>query len=190
MPGRRNVRKLALRPALPRRGIVWFPPFPADAPVDAFRRDHDPLHGNLPAHVWLVFPFATNLTSVQIAAHARRVVANWPAMSANLRDVESILDEFVILMVRERSESLVALHDKLYQGVLKPFLRPELTYTPHVTLGRVAGHRSGADFAQVMDDATRRIRGEWRCMLRELHVVTLHPDGKISIDKSVPLNFA
>jgi 2'-5' RNA ligase len=190
MPGRRNVRKLALRPPLPRRGIVWIPAFPADAPIEPFRRGHDPLHDSLAAHVWLVFPFATNLTAVQIAAHVRRVVANWPAMSATLRDVESILDEFVILMVRERSDSLVALHDKLYQGVLKPFLRPELAYTPHVTLGRISGHPSGTDFNDLIEDATRRVRGEWRCMLRELHVVTLHPDGKISIDKSVPLNFA
>lgn len=190
MPGRRNVRKLALRPPLPRRGIVWFPPFPPDAPIEPFRRDHDPLWQTLPAHVWLVFPFATNLTPVQIAAHARRVVANWPALSATFRDVESILEEFVILMVRERSESLVALHDKLYQGVLKPFLRPELAYTPHVTLGRASGHPAGARFDHVHQEATRRVRGEWRCMLRELHIVTLQPDGKITIDKSVPLNFA
>ncbi len=190
MPGRRNVRKLALRPPLPRRGIVWFPPFPPDSPIEPFRHDHDPLGATLPAHVWLVFPFPTNLTPVQIAAHVRRVVANWPALSATFRDVEGILDEFVVLMVRERSESLVALHDKLYQGVLKPFLRPELTYAPHLTLGRTTGHPAGARFDDVHAEASRRIRGEWRCMLRELHVVTLQPDGKITSDKSIPLNFA
>jgi 2'-5' RNA ligase len=184
------VRKLALRPPLPRRGIVWLPAFPADAPIESFRRDHDPLHAALPAHVWLVFPFATNLTSVQIAAHVRRVIANWPAMSATFRDVESILEDFVILMVRERADALTALHDKLYQGVLKPFLRTELTYTPHLTLGRVAGNPQRADFDRLHECAIQRVRGEWRCMLRELHIITLQADGKITIDKSVPFNFA
>lgn len=189
-PGRRNVRKLTLRPPLPRRAIVWFPPFPLDAPIEAFRRRHDPLADALPAHVTLVFPFPTNLTVTQIGSHIRRIVGNWPALPVTFRDVESIVDEFVVLMLRERSDAMIALHDKLYRGILKSHLREDIPYQPHVTLGRVAGNPSGTDFTTLSEIATREVRGEWRCVLRELAVVTLHTDGKISIDKTIPLNFA
>ena len=95
MARRRNVRKLALRPPLPRRAVVWFPPFPLDAPIEPFRRRYDPMADALPAHVTLVFPFPTNLTSVQLASHVRRIVGNWPSLpvsrmsSADMLVVES-----------------------------------------------------------------------------------------------------
>lgn len=117
MAGKRNVRKLVLRPPLPRRSIVWFPPFPLDAPIEPFRRKFDPMADMLPAHVTLVFPFPTNLTSTQLASHVRRIVGNWPSLPVSFRDIEGILDEFVFLMVRDRADAVVALHDKLYRGI-------------------------------------------------------------------------
>ncbi len=187
---RRNVQRLALRPPLPRRAIVWFPSFPLDSPIEDFRRRHDPLADALPAHVTLVFPFPTNLTVTQLATHIRRVVGNWPALPVSFRDVEPIVDEFVVLMLRERAEAIVALHDKLYGGILKTHLREDIEYQPHVTIGRAAGNPSHTDFPAISAAAARDVRGEWRCVLRELAIVTLGQDGTITIDKTVPLNFA
>ena len=190
MAGKRNVRKLALRPPLPRRAIVWFPPFPMDSPIEPFRRRFDPLADALPAHVTLVFPFPTNLTVVQLASHIRRIVGNWPSLPVSFRDIESILDEFVLLMVRDRADAVIALHDKLYRGILKAYLRDDIPYLPHVTIGRLTGSPSGTAFSTMHNTAQQDIKGEWRCVLRELAIITLHPDGTISIDKTIPLNFA
>ena len=190
MAGKRNVRKLALRPPLPRRAIVWFPPFPMDAPVEPYRHRFDPMADVFPAHVTLVFPFPTNLTVAQLASHIRRIVGNWPSLPVSFRDVEGILDEFVFLMVRDRADAIVALHDKLYLGILKAYLRDDIPYLPHVTLGRATGNPSGSTFRAMHDIALREVTGEWRCVLKELAIVTLHPDGTITIDRSVPLNFA
>ena len=68
-------RRVVTRPPLPRRAIVWFPPADLLADVECFRALHDPLAGTLPAHVTLVFPFASALGAVQVAAHVRRAVA-------------------------------------------------------------------------------------------------------------------
>lgn len=190
MARKRNVRKLALRPLLPRRAIIWFPPFPMDSPIEPFRRRHDPLADSLPAHVTLVFPFPTSLSVMQLASHIRRVVGNWPALPVSFRDVEGILDEFVFLMVRERADAIIALHDKLYRGILKASLREDIPYQPHVTLGRATGNPAGVTYTVMHDEAARQIRGEWRCVLRELAIITMHPDGTITIDKTIPLNFA
>lgn len=186
---RRNVQKLALRPPLPRRAVVWFPPFPAEAEVELFRRRHDPLATMLAAHVHLVFPFATTLSAVQLASHVRRIVGKWPPLPVTFRDVEGMLDTFVLLMVRERESAITTLHDQLYaQGtVLAPFLRKELPFAPHVTLGRIA---STTDFPAVQREAEARFgRGrEWRLVMRELHVISLDAAGKISVDQAISLN--
>jgi 2'-5' RNA ligase len=189
MSKRRNVRKLALRPALPRRAIVWFPPFPLESNIERFRAAHDPLAGDIAAHVSLVFPFACNLSSVQLASHVRRIVSKWPPLPVTFRDIEGLLDEFVLLMVRERDSAVTALHDELYTGVLKNHLRTEITYNPHVTIARAPTRE---DFPAILDSAETQFgagRGrEWRLVLRELAVVTHHPDGTISRDQTVSLN--
>lgn len=145
---------------------------------------------SLAAHVTLVFPFSTNLTVTQLASHIRRIVGNWPSLPVSFRDIEGILDEFVFLMVRDRAEAVVALHDKLYRGILKAYLRDDIPYLPHVTLGRTTGNPSDVSYPVMHDIAAQEVRGEWRCLLKELAIVTLHPDGTISIDKTIPLNFA
>lgn len=190
MPKKRNVRKLQLRPPLPRRSIVWFPPLPADSKIESFRALHDPLATRIRAHVTLVFPFPTNLTSMQWASHIKRIVGNWPQLPVSFRDIESIQDEFTILMLREKSSAVIALHDKLYSSVLKPFLRPEMDYRPHITLGRVTANPSGATYAAMHNAAANIVRGEWHATMKELAIVSLHQDGTITVDKSIPLNFA
>ncbi|MEQ1516825.1 MAG: 2'-5' RNA ligase family protein [Usitatibacteraceae bacterium] len=190
MPKKRNVRKLRLRPPLPRRAIVWFPPLAADDEIETFRALHDPLALRIRAHVTLVFPFPTNLTSTQLASHVKRIIGNWPHLPVSFRDIDSIQDEFTILMVRNKAEAVIALHDKLYSGVLKPQLRAEMEYRPHITLGRVTGNPCGASHAEMQEAATKRLRGERSAIMKELAIVTLHQDGTISVDHSIPLNFA
>ena len=201
---RRNVRKLALRPPLPRRGIVWFPAFPtapATSNIEAFRAQHDPLAAKILAHLTLVFPFPCTLTATQIASHTRRIVAKWPPLPVVFRDVEGLLDEFILLMARERAEALTALHDELYTGVLRNFLRTEMTYNPHITIARVYSHsdshfqsrsNSRESFHKILEQAESCFgngRGiEWRIVMRELAVVTWHTDGKITVDATIPLN--
>ncbi len=190
---RRNVRRLQLRPPLPRRGVVWFPPFPIDSNIEKFRAKHDPLAAQIPAHLHLVFPFPCNLSAVQLASHTRRIVSKWPPLPVTFRDVEPLLDEFVLLMVRDREEAVTALHDELYSGVLKNFLRKEMSYTPHITLARVM-QRDGIreSFPPLLDAAETAFgRGrahEWRLFVRELNILTWHPDGRISVDATVPLH--
>ena len=127
---------------------------------------------------------------MQSASHIKRIVGNWPQVSVSFRDIESIQDEFTILMLRDRCESVIALHDKLYSSVLKPFFRAEMEYRPHITLGRLTGNPSGATYQAMHDAADAALRSEWRAIMRELAIVTYQQDGTISIDKVVPLNFA
>ena len=192
---RRNVRKLNHRPPLPRRAIVWFPPFPIGSAIEPFRAVNDPAAASLPAHVRLVFPFHTALTPLQIASHVKKIVGNWPPLPISIRDVEGLLNTFVLLMVRDRAEALTQLHDKLYTGVLAPFLRDDLTFQPHITVGRVpyrtdptaAEHDPAFDV--MLAAATEQLRGEWQFVLRELSVITLTETGAAKVEFTVPLNF-
>ncbi len=184
---RRHSRKLTFRPPLPRRAIVWFPIFEdteLNARIARFRALYDPLHTKLAPHVALVFPFHANMSVAQIASHVRRTLAGWPLIPVTFHNVEGVADKFVLLMCELRRDAVIALHDKLYRGVLKQFLRNDMTYQPHITLG--AGE-TYADYIAILADAELLFRGTTAATLRNLAIVTYHDDGRITVDETVTI---
>lgn len=185
---RRNVRKLALRPALPRRGIVWIPSLAPDRAAERvarFRTRFDPQAGRIGAHVSLVFPFPTLLTAAQVASHVKRVTSGWPVLPVSFRGVESIQQRFVLLMCDLRAAAITELHDRLYSGVLASHLRTDLEYQPHITLG---ASDDEAGFNEMLSEAELYFRDSIDATCRELTVVRYGDDGTITSEATVPLS--
>jgi 2'-5' RNA ligase len=184
---RRHYRQLNFRPPLPRRAIVWFPVFEdaaLNARIERFRTEHDPLHTKIAPHVALVFPFHANMTVAQIASHVKRVLAGWPLIPVTFHGVESVADKFILLMCELRRDAITALHDRLYRGVLKQFLRDDIVFQPHLTLG---SGETYADFSTILADAELLFRDTTSATLRSLSIVTYHDDGRITVDETVTI---
>ena len=184
---RRHSRKLNFRPPLPRRAIVWFPAFEDAAlntRIQRFRAEHDPLHTKIAPHVALVFPFHANMTVPQIASFVKRTLAGWPLIPVTFHGVESVADKFILLMCELRRDAIIELHNRLYRGVLKQFLRDDMVYLPHLTLG--AGETDG-DFIRLKADAELLFRDTTAATLRSLSIVTYHDDGSITVDETVTI---
>jgi 2'-5' RNA ligase len=180
----RRRHRLQRRPALPRRAIVWFPPAEVLRDVEAFRIRHDPLASALPAHVTLVFPFESTLSALQVAAHVRRVVARWPQLPVRIERADALLGEWVNLRMTGGRAAVVELHDRLYRGVLAPFLRRELHYDPHLTVGRA----NDADACPAMVEAARvALPHAIEATLDMLTVCALGTDGRIVREHTIGL---
>jgi 2'-5' RNA ligase len=170
-------RRVVSRPPLPRRALVWLLPSEVGPDIERFRAAHDPLAGVLAAHLTFVFPFASTLGAVQIAAHVRRALARWPVLPVRLEGLGHFHADWPHLRVSRGHDSVMALHDRLYRGALSPFLRRDLPYEPHVTLARA---RDAADcdalLARARDAQLDRPR---EAVIRALTMVLLHDDGSI-----------
>ncbi len=185
---RRNVRQLTFRPPLPRRAIVWFPAFKdplIQQRIQQFRSNHDPHAAAIAAHVSIVFPFHANLTVAQLASHIKHAAAGWPALPATFRGVETVQGEFVLLMCDLRRDAITELHDRLYRGVLQTFLRDDIVYQPHITIGR---GRPASEFEQKRAEAELYFRDTYPATLRELSIVTFNDDGTIDVNKTVSIS--
>ena len=164
------------RPALPRFAVAWFPQFEALDEIEAFRARHDPMASLIPAHLTLVFPFSTSLTRLQVETHVKRVASRWPRIPASFRAVRMHANEFVFLMASRGSQSLTALHDKLYSRSFLPYLRRDLAYEPHITIAR------SADFAALeaaYGEAREAFGREYADVLREVTLLSVKRDGRI-----------
>lgn len=167
------IRKL-VKP--PRWGIVWLPAFSAQTAMSIanIRDAHDPLAATLPPHLWLVFPFAAHLNATQLTAHIRRRTARWPQVPVVFSGIRNLKDEFVLLNARTGAASLTALHDRLYGGILSPFLRDDMDYTPHITLARSRDERI---FASALNAAEENLHGEYRAALSEVSLLSISGEG-------------
>ena len=178
-------RRVVSRPPLPRRAIVWFPPAEIVAELESFRVLHDPLARVLAAHLTLVFPFASSLGTVQVAAHVRRALARWPILPIALEGLGHFHADWIYVRVTRGHAAVTALHDRLYRGALAPFLRRDLPYEPHVTIGRAP---DAPACERVL--AAARAAGLDRpreAVIRTLTLCNLHDDGRVSADDEFAL---
>lgn len=103
-------------------------------------------------HFTLVFPLEGG-DPAALTAHLEDVAAVTPAFPVELRcalvvdDVTTLLTH-VFLVPDAGFSAVVRLHDRLYTGLLAPYLRLDVPFIPHVTLGystRVAVCKQAAD---------------------------------------------
>ncbi len=122
---------------------VAFPTFGAEeaAWVDAFRQRHDADRRRMiAAHYTLVFG-CSGVDGEAYAAHVASVAATFEPIAFECRRATLGADDEAgvaqVYLVPDRGgPQLSLLHDRLYTGPLRPFLRPDLPYRPHITIGQ------------------------------------------------------
>ncbi|PYQ06206.1 MAG: hypothetical protein DMF82_06935 [Acidobacteria bacterium] len=108
--------------------------------IDSTRIKHDPQVRLIAAHFTLVFP--VDFDADAATAHVRSVVGAAAPISFVIKHARAVRDQpgaggHVFLVPDDGYPELVALHDRLYDGPFRQYLRREVPYVPHIT---VAAH--------------------------------------------------
>src|SRR5438132_1181805 len=136
-------------------------------------------------HRSLVFPFPTALSALQVETHVRRVAGRWPPIPVTFRRARIHANEFVFLMAARGAASVTALHDRLYTRSLLPHLRRDLPYEPHITLAR---NPSLEALEEALAEAEDAFEGELGDVIREVALLSVGGDGRITILREIPLD--
>jgi len=149
------VTKLAFvgYPTLSERDHGW---------IESFRARHDPQAAQIGAHFTLVFP--VELTPEPVVEHASVVLQPTRSIPFVIRHAEPVADTIaggghVFLVPREGRDEIVALHDRLYGGLLRPFLREDVPFLPHITVGRSADLGQCQRLAEELNDELLAVHG-------------------------------
>ncbi|HEU5015685.1 MAG TPA: 2'-5' RNA ligase family protein, partial [Roseiflexaceae bacterium] len=132
------------------RAIVVFPTFDNGAIIDALRHRYDPLAAVIAPHITLAFPFRSDIAPAALHQHITEAVAGMPPFVVRLHAITGHAGEYLFLNVKRGNDELIAIHDRLYTGMLTPFLAPEFTFAPHLTVGRLADQHA---FRSALRDA-------------------------------------
>jgi 2'-5' RNA ligase len=165
------------------RAIVVFPAFTDPTPIERLRRAYDPLADFIAPHITLVFPFTSAIAIETLAAHMRRAARDLAPFEVTLREVTGHMEEYLFLNVKRGADQLVALHDRLYSGILTRYLAPEHTFTPHLTVGRLP---TAERFALALVDA-RRMTERFTFGVDEIVAYRIGEEGARAIDCQVSL---
>jgi 2'-5' RNA ligase len=130
--------------------------------ISSFRRRHDPQASRIGVHFTLVFPVEASPSDV--SSEIADVAKSTGPIRFAIRRSEIMRDAFgngshVFLVPDEGATEIATLHDCLYAGVLRPHLRSDIAFVPHMTIG-AAPDSSGAErAADELDVPARVVRG-------------------------------
>lgn len=133
-----------------KRAIVLFPKFNNIDAIHAVRERFDPLAKFIAPHITLVFPFESDLTTEELHEHLLSSLAGAKTFDVRLNGITGdYRDGYLFLNVKQGNDSIIDLHDRLYQGALEPFLFRKVTYCPHLTVGRIDDQ---SEFDQALEE--------------------------------------
>jgi 2'-5' RNA ligase len=112
--------------------------------IDEFRQKYDPHVDLIQPHITLVFPINDkNIDKTVLKNHTKDVLKGEKAFKLHLQGLDKSWDHWLNLILKEGNDEVIALHDKLYTGILAPFFRKDLGYIPHIGIGLFVAENSG-----------------------------------------------
>lgn len=165
------------------RAVHLFPKFPNQAVIDQLRSTYDPLFDLIEPHITLVFPFESDLSTKQVDRHLHNVTASHSSFHIKLQCITGWEEQYLFVNVKQGNDDIISLHDRLYSGILAPFLKRDITYLPHMTVGRLANRKTFEDAIK----ATANVVEVFETCATEIVSEIIDHDGASTIEVTVPL---
>jgi 2'-5' RNA ligase len=180
----KEVRKLS------KRCILIKPQFHNVENIETLRRKYDPMAKYGGPHITLVFPFESDITEDALRKHVIKAVSGFTSFELKLQGITGTsfllsdrTDNCLFLNVKQGNDKLIELHDKLYTGILEEYLCREVSYSPHVTLGKI----ENLDAYQNALEETKKNSEVFRTRVNSLNVEIVESNGILKHEFSVSL---
>ncbi|XXM74466.1 2'-5' RNA ligase family protein [Lysinibacillus sphaericus] len=160
------------------RSICIFPEFNGMKEIENVREKYDPLHSFIPPHITLVHPFISSLSKEELIDHMRDCLACTHPFNIKCQNVTGAEGHYLFLNVKKGNDDIIDLRDRLYSGILKRHYKRELSYMPHVTVGKLD---DGDTFKKALDD-TDAFNAEFTSTIHKISVEQIGEDGTSMIE--------
>ena len=153
--------------------------------INRFRKKYDPQFNMIAPHVTIMFPVPESVGEDNLVYHIENVLCNWQPFSIHLQDVQLSSDDYLYLVLQNGREAVIRLHNEIYTGVLVDFLRKDIPFIPHLTLGVL---NQNSKISSLALEEARQLRIDQRCEFEKLHLVKINNHrSKIVWSKEFPL---
>ena len=156
--------------------------------IQSIRQRNDPTFPIIGVHFTFVFPLS-GMPEAAFVAHVTEVLRPQPPIAFELRTATMVADpdgahHFVFLVPKVGHDAMTALRARLHTGPLKPHLRLETPFGPHLTVARTDRPAAARALATSLNGRTFAIAGRPQRFavieaqetgIREITELTLRP---------------
>ncbi|HDV8361256.1 TPA: 2'-5' RNA ligase family protein [Bacillus cereus] len=150
--------------------------------IENIRHKHDPLFGLIPPHITIVFPFKSNISNDELKSHIFNVSKGGGKIEIEFANRITSVGNYLFLEVDRGRKQIEELHDSLYTGPLLQFLKEDIPYIPHVTVGR----KESAELATEVVKEIPSFHGKLNCLIDRISVERIGENGESIIEFEVP----
>ncbi|MES5893739.1 MULTISPECIES: 2'-5' RNA ligase family protein [Bacillus cereus group] len=151
--------------------------------IESIREKHDPLFRLIPPHITIVFPFESSISNDELELHMLKVTKGVHPIEIEFSSWISSKGEYLFLEVERGKEKIEELHDRLYIDPLLQFLRTDIVYIPHVTVGRKGSTELATEIAKEIPSFHEKLN----CVINRISVERIGENGESIIEFEVPL---
>ena len=135
--------------------------------IESIRARHDPQADRIGVHLTLVFP--AEAPPDDVAAEVSVVARSLTPIPFTIRRAKAVPDVIgggghVFLVPDEGRDEIARLHDRLYEGVMRPHLRMDIPFTPHLTVAAHADVDLCEHLARALNLDRRTVSGTLRSL--------------------------
>ena len=163
--------------------VVIFPQFEQSYLIEQLRQQFDPLASKVKAHITLLSPFESALDKTQLRSLLEQSLQHTQPFNIKLQGITGHENEYLFLNVKRGNDELIQMRDSCYNGPLEFCLRPQYTYIPHLTLGRLVDEE---DFLEALE-RVRGMRSAFETQVTEISAYKIHDNGERTVEFSVSL---
>ncbi|MGG0076671.1 2'-5' RNA ligase family protein [Bacillus wiedmannii] len=151
--------------------------------IENIRQKHDPLFGLIPPHITIVFPFMSNISNNELKSHILNLSRGVGKIEIEFANHITSVGNYLFLKVEGGKKQIEELHDMLYTGPLIQFLKEDIPYIPHVTVGRKESAELAAEVAKDIHSFPEKLQ----CVVDRISVERIGEKGESIIEFEVPL---
>ncbi|MGV3287411.1 2'-5' RNA ligase family protein [Bacillus wiedmannii] len=151
--------------------------------IENIRQKHDPLFGLISPHITIVFPFMSNISNNELKSHILNLSRGVGKIEIEFANHITSVGNYLFLKVEGGKEQIEELHDMLYTGPLIQFLKEDIPYIPHVTVGRKESAELAAEVAKDIHSFPEKLQ----CVVDRISVERIGEKGESIIEFEVPL---
>lgn len=151
--------------------------------IESTREKHDPLFRLIPPHITIVFPFKSNISNDELKSHILNLSKGVGKIEIEFANRITSVGNYLFLEVEGGKEQIEELHDLLYTGPLIQFLKEDIPYIPHVTVGRKESAELAAEVAKEIHSFPQKLQ----CVIDRISVERIGENGESIIEFEVPL---
>lgn len=113
--------------------VVYFPKINLEK-IDFIRNKYDSTSTIIAPHITIVSPLSKISEDILIE-HVEGIIEKISPFTIRLSGLTKTADHCLFLLVQEGKSEIVSLYNKMYSGILGPFLPTAFSFDPHITLG-------------------------------------------------------